>query len=117
MKKTTLRNKADALLQKYIKTTHKELCWFCGERPIFCGHHFVYKSQSNSCRYYLPNIIPVCKECHRYAHTWQNLFNAKITLKLGQEWFDDVEDNRKNGAKFTSEWINTQYKILQELSK
>jgi len=115
--KLNLRNKADRLLQEYIKNKHKgELCWFCGERPIWCGHHFIYKSQSLSCRFYIPNIIPVCKECHRYAHTWQNLFNAKISIKIGEGWLKDIEEQRKNGAKFTSEWVQTQYQILQDLN-
>lgn len=116
--KITLRNKADGLLQEYIKIAHREeLCWFCGERPIFCGHHFIYKSQSNSCRYYISNIIPLCRECHRYAHTWQNLFNAKIVLKLGQEWLDDIEARRKEMTKFTLEWIKMEYDILKLMCK
>jgi len=116
--KSTIRKKADKLLQDYIRAKHKgELCWVCGEKPIVCGHHFIYQSQSLSCRYYLPNLIPICRDCHLYAHRWQNLFSAKMTAKLGEAWLNDIEEQRKNGAKFTSEWIQIQYQILQDLAK
>ena len=116
MKKSTIRNKADKLLQEYIRTKHgRELCWHCGHRYVTVGHHFVYKAQSLSCRYYLPNIIPLCQECHLYAHRWQNLFNAKLTLKMGQEWFDDVEARRFEKVKFTLGWVEMEYNILKEL--
>jgi len=118
LSKTTLRNKADKLLQEYIREKHKgELCWICGERSIVCGHHFIYKSQSLATRYYLPNLIPICRDCHLYAHRWQNLFNAKLSQKLGKEWLDDIEAIRGEGVKFTLEWIQTQYNILRELKE
>jgi 5-methylcytosine-specific restriction endonuclease McrA len=114
--KEKLRNKADAILQEYIRTKHKgELCWHCGDKYVTVGHHYIYKSQSLSCRYYIPNLIPLCRDCHLFAHRWQNLFNTKLALKMGQEWFDDIEARRFEKAKFTKEWIETELKILKEL--
>ena len=116
MKKSTLRNKADRLLQEYIRIKYKgELCWHCGDKYVTVGHHFVYKAQSLSCRYYLPNIIPLCRDCHLYAHRWQNIFAAKIRGKLGEDWFDELEAKRIARVKFTSGWINTEYQILKQL--
>jgi len=116
LKKEQIRNKADKLLQEYIRLNHKnELCWYCGERPVSVGHHFVYVSQSTACRYYLPNIIPLCRDCHYYAHNWQNLFSAKITLKLGKEWYNDLMERKQIMIKFNKEWITIQYQILKDL--
>jgi 5-methylcytosine-specific restriction endonuclease McrA len=116
--KSSLRNKADALLQKYIREKHNgELCWRCGEKYVTVGHHFIYKAQSNSCRYYLPNIIPLCRDCHRYAHTWQNLFAKQMALKLGQSWSDDIDAVAKQKEKFTLDWIQTKLEILETLKK
>ena len=121
MKKPTkikLRAKADKLLQDYIKTKYKGVvCCLCGERPITVGHHFIYKSQSNATRYYLPNIIPLCKECHCLIHAQPSMQNAKISLRLGQEWFNDLEETKRQGAKFTKEWIETKLKVLSELKE
>ncbi len=37
------------------------------------------------------------------------------TLKLGQVWFDDLEEVRRQGQKFTREWVEVKLKILTEL--
>lgn len=114
-KKSTLRNKADAILQKYIREKHKgEFCWLCGEKYVTVGHHFVYKSQSLSCRYYLPNLIPLCRDCHRFAHTWQNLFASRMTVKLGEDWHNELEAVRLNKEKFTLDWIKTKLAVLEK---
>lgn len=115
--KQKIRNQADKALQNYIKAKHQgELCWLCGNRPMTVGHHFVYKSQSNATRYYLPNIIPLCQNCHCLIHSQPSLTNARISLKLGQEWLVDLEEVKRGGQKFTKEWVETELKILQDLT-
>lgn len=114
--KEQIRLKADKLLQDYIRTKHKgELCWVCGERPIVCGHHFYPVSNSMATRYYIPNIIPICKECHFKVHSQPHLVHPTLCFKLGQEWEQDLLETKLQGVKFTKEWIETQYKILTEL--
>ena len=116
MKKSTLRNKCDKLLQDYIKAKYKTVCcYLCGSNYATVGHHFVYKSQSNATRYYLPNIIPLCQNCHCLIHAQPSMSNAKITLKMGQEWFNDLEEVKRQGQKFTTEWINNVLLYLQSL--
>ena len=118
MKKSTLRNKCDKLLQDYIKAKHKgELCWLCGNRPMSVGHHYVLKSQANSTRFYLPNIIPLCQNCHCDIHSHPSMNNAKIAFKLGKEWYDDLEDRKHQGQKFSTEWVKTNFDILTDLMK
>ena len=116
--KQSIRNKADRLLQEYIRREHgTELCELCGERQVSCGHHFIYKSQSLALRYELENIIPLCRDCHLYAHRWQNLFSANITAKRGEDWLCSIERLRREGlgVKFTKEWAELKLKVLEQL--
>lgn len=116
--KHSIRNKADKVLKEYIKSTHKgELCELCGEREFTVAHHFVYTKQSLALRYELENLILLCKGCHKYAHSWQNLFAAKITAKRGESWLRGLEELRRHGncVKFTKEWAETKLQVLREL--
>jgi len=114
--KKTLRNKADRLLQEYIRIKHKgETCYLCGVNPVSVGHHFIYKSQSLALRYVLDNIIPLCNNCHCLIHNQPSRQNARICFKRGEQWFNDLEEVRKSGAKFTKEWIETKLQVLEIL--
>jgi 5-methylcytosine-specific restriction endonuclease McrA len=115
-KKEIIRRKADKLLQEYIRAKHKgELCWVCGERLVTVGHHFISKKNSLALRFYIPNIIPICKECHSLVHCQPHLVEPKICFKLGTEWYEDLMETKRQGVKFNLEWIETQYKILEEI--
>lgn len=116
--KKSIRNKADRLLQEYMREVHRgELCELCGEKLVTVGHHFIYCSQSLALRYELENIIPLCRDCHLYAHRWQNLFAAKITAKRGEAWLKNLEELKREGLgiKFTKEWIESKLKVLESL--
>ena len=114
--KETLRNKCDKLLQDYIRAKYgKVLCYLCGNRYSEVGHHFVYKSQSNACRFYLPNIIPLCMKCHFDIHCHPSMNDAKITLKMGKEWYDDLEELKHQSQKFNKDWVESNFKLLTAL--
>ena len=116
--KAVLRAKADDLLMDYIRAKHKdELCWVCGNKPISCGHHFVPKKNSNALRFYLPNIIPICRDCHSKVHTQPHWVDPILTLKLGEAWFNDLEETNLAGIKYNMEWIKTQLDILETMFK
>lgn len=100
--KKTLRNKADKLLQTLIKTMYPE-CLVCGQ-PINCGHHFVTKASSLALRYYVPNIIPICKKHHCLVHAQPSLVEPHICFALGQEWFDDLMEAKKIKVKESVEF-------------
>jgi len=118
--KQTIRRKADAVLQEYVRLKNKNvLCFLCGNKPVQVGHHFVYKSQSNSCRYYLSNIIPLCNDCHCLIHAQPSMNNARVCFKMGEEWFRELEEEKKKRQVFTKEWVSFYYelwsKMLEEL--
>ena len=119
MKKLTkkqLRSKADKLLQDLIRAKHKnELCWVCGERSIVCGHHFFPVSNSNATRYYLENLVPICKECHFKVHSQPHLVEPILCFKLGQEWYDNLTEVKRHGVKANLEWYQINFEVLTQL--
>jgi hypothetical protein len=114
--KQTLRNKTDKLLQDYIRAKHGgTLCYACGERLVTVGHHFVSKKNSLALRYYLPNLIPLCKSCHYLVHNQPHLVEPKICYFMEKDWYEDLMTEKRKGAKFTLEWVQTNYNILSDL--
>lgn len=114
--KKVTRRKADKALQNYIRAVHKdELCWVCGEKPITCGHHFIPCSNSNATRYYIQNLIPICQNCHYKVHTQPHLVNPVICFKLGEGWYNDLIETKRQGVKANMGWYKMNLKILQEL--
>lgn len=116
--KSKLRRQADSLLQEYIRAKHKgELCWACGNEPVFVGHHYINKQNSNALRYYIPNIIPVCKNCHMLVHSQPHLVEPKICFKLGEAWYQDLMDVKRRGIKENLGWYYMNINVLSEMSE
>ncbi len=109
--KKTLRNKADRLLQEWV---HKKyaLCLIC-KAPVSCGHHFFTKKSSNALRYYLPNIIPICRDCHCRVHTQPHLVVPKISFMMGSEWYDDLIEVKRLGVKENADWYKNTIEFLK----
>ena len=113
-KRAVLRDDADKLYQ--IKLIGEKPRSVVSGEPTEVIHHFVPKSQSNNLRYDYENGVPLTHKEHARHHlSGDPSIVAKILKVNGQEWFDDVEAVRKEGAKFTKEWITIQLKILQDL--
>lgn len=113
MRKEQIRKKADKLLQEYIRLKYK-FCLVCGE-PISCGHHFFPCSNSNATRYYLPNLIPICRDCHCRVHTQPHLVNPRICFLMGEEWYKDLIEVKCEGVKANAEWYQSNLKELERL--
>lgn len=111
-KKKNLRKEADKALQDKIRAENK-ICFVCEKRPVSCGHHFILASRSLALRYYLPNIIPICKECHYLIHTQPSLAEPVICFKNGAEWYQDLMREKKIPVKFNLAWIQSK---LDELN-
>jgi len=110
----TLRNKADKLLMDYIRAKYPA-CLVCA-KPVSCGHHFVNKSNSNALRYYLPNIIPICRDCHFLVHNQPHLIEPKICFKLGKAWHDDLLRVKQAGVKANWQWYQDNLETIKELN-
>ena len=109
--KNYLRNKADRLLQEYIKSKYPN-CLVC-YKPTNCGHHFFTKKSSNALRYYLPNIIPLCLSCHCKVHTQPHLVNPAICYFKGEKWYKDLVEVKSRGIKENLDWYKTNIQELE----
>ena len=107
------RNKADKLLQEHITTKYRQCSVCC--KPISCGHHFITKAASNALRYYLPNIIPICRECHCLVHTQLHLVEPLICFQRGEKWYDDLLREKRTPIKANKEWYMTKCEELEAL--
>lgn len=90
----TARNKADSLLTPLIKQIHPRclLCPFAGRNnPTQVAHHHVHKSSSTRLRYEVPNLIPLCNQCHLMLHQNESFWASKIVQLRGIEWFNEIE--------------------------
>lgn len=97
-KLTTLRKKADRLLQEFYT---QGCCLVCG-KPATCVHHWIPKSQSNNLRYDPKNLVPICAGCHVKHHLSGDPLIATEILRIrGQSWADDLEKRRHEICKFT----------------
>jgi cytochrome c553 len=94
---STLRNKADALLQEYIRK-HNDSCFICAGE-LSCGHHYFPKSMSAVLRYNLDNIIPICVKCHFRHHNGDPTIHAAVLKYKGQKWNDRLNELRKADHK------------------
>ena len=116
---TYYRNKADKLLQEYIRVRY-QWCMVCS-KPLYAGHHFFTKASSNALRYYIPNIIPICRNCHCLVHKQPHLINPKICFIKGQGWYDDLLAKKREKIKANKEWYKSKVdeltKLKQELTE
>jgi 5-methylcytosine-specific restriction endonuclease McrA len=111
--KNSIRTKADDVLQDYIRRTFP-YCLVCSDQ-VSCGHHFVPKSNSNALRYYLPNIIPICRRCHSKVHTQPHLVEPKICFTLGKDWYDDLMAKKGEYVKANLLWYRENLERLEAL--
>ena len=113
-KKKRLAKKCNDLWQQIIKILHP-YCEICG-RPTKVGHHFIYQSEANSCKFYIPNGIGLCKKHHFLIHhTGKKCEIAgQIALKRGQEWFDDLQKQKRVIVKTILGWYEENLKSLEE---
>ena len=110
--KKTLRKSADKLLQTWVHHRYNA-CLVCDSSVGLIGHHFFTKASSNALRYYLPNIVPLCKACHCRVHMQPHLIVPKICYIMGQEWYDDLIEIKRAGIKETIEWYEINIETLK----
>ena len=109
----SLRKKADDLLSPLVIKLYPS-CLLCG-RPTEVAHHHCHKSKSNSCRYYLPNLINLCCSCHFALHKNESLYASRIVAIKGLEWFKDIEKKKQEYVKTDIYFYLGNYERLSKL--
>ena len=91
-----LIDKADRLLQDYMRIKHRgESCEVCG-LPFQVSHHFIPKSQSTLLRFDEKNLIKLCTKCHFKIHRtgMASLITAQIATQRGKKWFEYIRTQK-----------------------
>lgn len=106
-----LRKDADRLYQE-VGMRGNPLCEICG-KPAQVIHHYVPKSVSSALRYYLPNGIKLCNGCHMRLHrSGDPEYENKIKDKRGQDWLNDLRNERKRPVKIS---VGYYQRIIEDL--
>lgn len=110
------QKKCDKVLQELGRKKYKE-CEVCG-KPISCLHHFFPKSISSRLRYEWDNLIPICVSCHFQHHTSYNpSIHATIIIKRGQEWYDRLNNIKRDYVKTNLKYYQDKLEELLVSSK
>lgn len=88
VKLSTLRNKADKMLQELGRSLYSS-CEICGGQ-YSCLHHFWPKSTATTLRYNLKNCIAICQGCHFRHHNGDPTIHATVIEKRGWDWYNDL---------------------------
>jgi len=111
--KKTLRNKADALVQRLAE----------GQKCVGCGieadaiHHFIHKEHSNNLRYDLRNFVPLCKKCHTLVHCRQDsILIYRLGKFIGKD-LDYLEKQRRIRVQATKAFYEKAIKRLEEINQ
>lgn len=112
---STMRNKCDKLLTPIIKIMHPK-CLLC-PNPTQVAHHHVHKSKSTRLRYYIPNLINLCHQCHVRLHNNESYWASMIVKIRGVEWFRDLELKNREIVKADVHYYIEEHKRLEELYK
>jgi len=106
----SLRNKADKLLQEYIRATYSK-CEVCGS-PCQVGHHIFTKASSNNLRYDLDNIAHLCNGCHLKHHTGDPRIMIKIKDNRSDTWWANLNKKRNIIVKVNIDFYKEAIKKL-----
>lgn len=109
----TVRNRCDKLLTPIIKKKYP-YCLLCGSETQV-AHHHIKKSTSSSCRYYMPNLIPLCHHCHLRLHSDELYWCGRVIKIMGMEWLDDLESQKKIYTKTDVHYYLSEEKRLTDI--
>jgi len=103
MKLSTLRKKADRLLQIHCVAENPQ-CLLCFFSTSEC-HHFFQKSLSNALRYDKENLIPLCRKHHLLHHLSGDPLIVKNILEIkDKKWFEKLQKKRNTIQKVNKQW-------------
>jgi hypothetical protein len=88
---TAIELKLDALWRKLIYALAGKRCEMCGNPHGNEAHH-VFGRRAHSTRWYIPNGVCLCADCHAKAHraggrTW---LDKKLQKQRGEDWYQKL---------------------------
>lgn len=112
-----LQKRCDDLMTPIAKKLHPK-CELKGDSctgNTEVGHHYYKKSQSNSLRYYINNIVGLCNRCHCALHARETPNSNKIRDRRGEEWYADVKRVLNSYCKVDRFYYEEQFKKLTKI--
>lgn len=116
----TLRNRADKKLTPLVKKIYPK-CLLCPHmtparsNETEVAHHHVHKSKSNSLRYELDNLIPLCHMCHMALHHNESYWATKIVMLRGIDWATALDRKKNQIVKADRYWYMSHIDRLDRL--
>ena len=112
--RTTLRNKLDKIVSLIVR--ERGHCQRCGKRDnLQCCH--IFSRIYNATRWLLDNLLCLCSACHFFFHKNPILFGEYVRELLGEERYLLLKESRNRITKYTTEDLETKYKVLSEMSE
>ena len=109
-----LRERADALCTPVAMKLHPKCELLCG-RDTQVGHHYIRKAKSNALRYYIPNLIGLCNNCHGELHKWnETICSNRIRDIRGEDWWKDIYARKESYCKVDRFFYENGYRTLNE---
>lgn len=114
--KKYLRNKCDQKAKEKAMEREEGICEVCGDTYGTTAHHYFYRSSCGHLRFYLPNLVILCRKCHFLLHFKDpKIIENKIIAKKGQEWIDDLTKRAMEKQKPSYQTIEYYKLKLKEL--
>ncbi len=86
-------NKLDKLAREKARENYGKRCIICGNENV--NIHHLEGRRIKSCRWYLPNLVPLCALHHTFgtfsAHQSPLRFYKAMLDLVGQKYLDDVQ--------------------------
>lgn len=112
MEKIGLIDKLDSLVSNVVAVRSK--CERCGKTYKLESHHIFYR-RFMATRFDLDNLILLCLDCHKFAHSYKKKFTEWVKKYLGKEKYEALKEKHNQVTKYTIEDLFTKLKLLQEL--
>ena len=82
----------DRICTKAVRLREKNICQNCGKyvtgQNSHCAH--IMSRRHMSTRYYLPNLLHLCFQCHRYWHSEVSKFELWVRGLIGDKEYDKL---------------------------
>lgn len=112
-----LRNKLDALFNKYVRERDGK-CIVCGSTEKLCCSHFYGKCARPATRWDTDNAYAMCSACHyRHHHGTEADYAVILFGKYGESFMVDLMNKSLVQVNYTREDYNNmiaKYKALNE---
>ena len=112
--KQRLEKACDDLCREIVRRRDKGKCRLC-QNPGIEPHHISRKS--GNVRWFLDNLIWICRNCHRTGHDDELNMNINIVRVIGAEKFEELQMMARQIRQWKLEGLKNLKSDLTEILK